>query len=64
MNPSDLAAAGETLYGPQWRQPMADQLEVDLSTVSRWITGRIKIPGPAALAVQLMLEAWTANRGL
>lgn len=56
VSPSELIEAGERLYGPQWRQPLADLLEVDLSTIRRWTSGKSAVPKPVALAINLMLE--------
>ena len=52
MSPSDLIAAGERIYGPQWRSKLATALGVDVSTLRRWTTGQVAIPRTTALAVK------------
>jgi hypothetical protein len=49
MNRSTLKAAGEALWGPQYRSEMARQLDVHLRTVMRWDSGETSIP-PSAWA--------------
>jgi hypothetical protein len=56
MTPSDLIAAGESLFGPKWRQSLADLLEVDAATLRRWATAKIAIPKPVALTLQMILR--------
>jgi hypothetical protein len=56
LSPADLIAAGERLYGPHWRQPLAWALQVNIATLRRWTSGEIEVPGPAALAIRLLLE--------
>lgn len=56
VSPSELIEAGERLYGAQWRQPLADLLEVDLSTIRRWTSGKSAVPKPVALTLALLLE--------
>ena len=59
MTTAELSEAGERLYGPHWRQPLARTLGVDIATLRRWTSGQIGVPGPVALAVRLMLERQT-----
>jgi len=56
MSPSELIEAGERLYGPKWRKPLAEALGVDISTLRRWATAERAVPKVAAMAVELMLE--------
>lgn len=35
INPQLFAQAGEVLYGPEWKQPMADLLGMNVRTVRR-----------------------------
>lgn len=56
MTAAELADAGERLYGANWRGPLAKELGVDATTLWRWTNGGRDIPGPAALAVRLLLE--------
>ena len=60
MTPEELRDAGETLYGNWgWQTRMAETLKVDSSTVRRWLSGRVAIPGPAEVALELLLKAQT-----
>lgn len=60
MTPHLLAAAGQALYGPEWKRPLATALgahfpegprdTIDPRAVQRWATGAKAIPpwvGPA-----------------
>ena len=35
---------------------MAEVLKVDGSTVRRWLSGKVAIPGPAEVALELLLK--------
>jgi hypothetical protein len=39
-----LKNIGEAMYGDQWINPMADDLEVSQRTMRRWATGTSEIP--------------------
>ena len=56
MTPTQLIDAGTTLFGVHWRVPMAAKLEVDIATLRRWVSGTTPIPGPASLAISLLLS--------
>ena len=56
MSPDSLRAAGEALWGRWgWQTRMAETLRVDGSTVRRWLSGATHIPGPAMVALELLL---------
>jgi hypothetical protein len=58
LTPDDLREIGEALYGPWgWQTRLAEILEVDGSTVRRWVSGVVAVPHPVKLALKLMLEA-------
>lgn len=59
MTPSELKTAGERLYGPKWRQPLAARLGVNIATLRRWTSGKKPIRATAALAVEGMLHITT-----
>lgn len=57
MTPDDLRLVGEALFGAWgWQTRLAEQLEVDGSTVRRWVSGAVSVPGPVKVALRLMLE--------
>lgn len=55
MNRSTLKAAGEALWGPQYRSEMARQLDVHLRTVMRWDRGETSIPEAAGARLSQLL---------
>lgn len=57
MTPEQLREIGEQLYGSWgWQTRMAEALRVDGSTVRRWLSGKAAIPGPALVALELLLK--------
>ena len=57
LTPGDLKIAGEMLFGEWgWQTRLAEALEVDGSTVRRWISGVVPAPHPTKVAIRLMLE--------
>lgn len=57
MKPDTLRRAAITLYGKRgWQTGLASGLHVDPSTVRRWASGQVPIPGPVEVAVELLLE--------
>ncbi len=56
MTPDLLAAAGEALFGPEWRRPLASALGVDARLVQRWAAGQRGIPPEVAPALLALLE--------
>lgn len=56
MTPAQLREAGVKLYGERaWQTRLAEALGVDGSTVRRWVSGAVPIPGPAAAAIRCFL---------
>jgi hypothetical protein len=52
MKAAELIKIGQELYGKRgWQTAMAAALEVDTSTIRRWIYAD-SVPGPAAAALQ------------
>lgn len=57
MTPDELRKACVKLYTAYgWQTRLAEALEVDGSTVRRWVSGAVPIPGPVAAAVKCFLE--------
>lgn len=57
MTPNKLRQIGEQLFGSWgWQTKLAKALRVDGSTVRRWISGTTAIPGPAEVALELLLK--------
>lgn len=58
MNSSELAEACREIYGGYgWQTKLARDLDVDGSTVRRWVSGAVPtIPGPVAAAVRCFLD--------
>lgn len=56
MTAKDLIRIGHQLYGSHgWITAMASALQVDQSTIRRWIYAN-RVPGPAAVALKLLEE--------
>ena len=52
MTAEELQKAGVELYGSWgWQTRLAENLLVDGSTVRRWVSGAVPIPGPVEAAV-------------
>jgi hypothetical protein len=57
MTPEELRQIGEELFGNWgWQTKLAKALRVDGSTIRRWISGHTAIPGPAEVALEMMLK--------
>jgi hypothetical protein len=57
LSSDDLRVVGEALFGAWgWQTRLAEVLEVDGSTVRRWVSGAVCVPGPVKVALRLMLE--------
>jgi hypothetical protein len=62
MTPQELRDIGEKLYGDWgWQTRMAETLKVDSSTVRRWLSGKVVIPGPVEVALGLLLKTQTTE---
>lgn len=64
MNAQELKDALIRLYGKWgWQTKAADALGVDASTVRRWTSGQVPVPGPVAAAVQCFQERAGSSDG-
>lgn len=62
MTADEFNAAGRTLYGGRgWLRRMAEVMRVDYSTVRRWATGAVPVPGIAEALVRCLLESKAAR---
>lgn len=53
MNANELREAAIRLYGKWgWQSRLAEALGVDVSSVRRWTSGQVPVPGPVAAAVR------------
>ena len=52
MKAEELKAIGPKLFGFGWQTRMAEALGVEGSTVRRWVSGAVPIPGPAVAAIR------------
>lgn len=56
MTPTELSEAGRKLYGYGWQTRLAETLKVDGSTVRRWVSGAVPVPGPVEIAVRCLVK--------
>lgn len=56
MSVTELKVIGPRLYGYGWQTRMAEALNVDGSTVRRWVSGAVPVPGPAVAALRCFLR--------
>lgn len=53
MSGQELKDAAIRLYGKHgWQSSLAAALHVDVSSVRRWTSGAVPVPGPVAAAVK------------
>ncbi len=57
VTPSEIIEAGERLFGSNWRQPLADALDVNIATLRRWTSAQTAIPKRVAMAIQFLLQS-------
>jgi hypothetical protein len=57
VTPKQLSEAGVKLWGDRgWQTRMAESLKVDGSTVRRWVSGAVPIPGPVEAALRCFMR--------
>jgi len=55
MSVDELCRVGASLWGAAaWQTRMAEALAVNPSTVRRWVSGAIPIPGPVVVALRCL----------
>lgn len=53
MSGQELKEAAIRLYGDRgWQSRLAEALDVDTSSIRRWVGGQVPVPGPVAAAVR------------
>lgn len=60
MSRDEFIAIGIELNGGKnwgWQTRLAEALEVDGSTIRRWVSGAVSVPGPAGAAVRCLRES-------
>jgi hypothetical protein len=66
MEPIELEELGIVIAGPadawRWQTVLAGKLEVDVSTVNRWVNGRSPIKGTIASFIRTLAQQATAAR--
>lgn len=62
MKAKELVKIGQQLYGDRgWQTKMAAALEIDTSTIRRWMYAD-SVPGPAAAALKCFLRELKQNQ--
>lgn len=57
MTPEELRECGVELFGEWgWQTRLAEALGVDGSTVRRWVSGAVPVPGPASAAIGCFVD--------
>jgi hypothetical protein len=56
MTPVELAAAGESVYGSQWRTPMSKALNVGTRIIRYWERGERRIPEAMAGRIRQLTD--------
>lgn len=57
MTPILLRRAGKALYGDNWINPLARDLDVNANTVARWVSGYSRMPNALAGELRALLQA-------
>ncbi len=57
MNPEELRRLAILVVGEAgWQTRLAERLEIDASTVRRWVSGAVPIPNPVKIAMRCLAE--------
>lgn len=55
MKPDELRTLAIQCFGDRaWQTRLAEHLQVDGSTVRRWVSGAVPIPNPASVALRCL----------
>jgi len=64
MTAEELRTAGVELFGEWgWQTRLSEALGVDGSTVRRWVSGAVPIPGPVDAAIRCFVEKKRMEEG-
>lgn len=55
MTPAQFATIGEALHGPSWKRPLAIALQINESTIGRYMRAVHPIPAEAVRALRVLL---------
>lgn len=64
MNKKDLDHIGRFLYGGGWQTALAKELDVNIRTMRRWVSGETDIPFAVADEIYSLAAEIQANRAL
>jgi|SRR6478735_2615794 hypothetical protein len=56
MTPAELIAAGELVYGSQWRTPLAKALGIDRRQIHAYKSGERQIPRNIAVGIRRLVD--------
>jgi len=57
MKPTELRRLAIKCFGERaWQTRLAEALQVDGSTVRRWVSGAVPVPNPAAVALRCLAQ--------
>ena len=57
MSGQELKESAIQLYGSHgWQSSLAKDLGVDTSSIRRWVSGAVPVPGPVAAAVKCFID--------
>lgn len=64
MSPEDFGVMGRALFGKGWQTRLSEKLEVDGSTIRRWVGSGMAVPPTAKAFLSMMTERQNARGAL